>query len=143
MRIKLNKHMLIISLLSLSLVLVACGDESPGRASGSQELGSTGEQSGELAIVEVVAVEEAMGHKYAVVHGNYPDSCTKISKVEQVVEGNSFIITLFSDRPDDLMCAQMISAFAVNILLEVGGQAPGEYSVNVNDSASTTFNIGG
>jgi hypothetical protein len=37
----------------------------------------------------------------------------------------------------------MLSPFTVSVLLEVGGQAPGEYTVTVNDSATTTFNIGG
>ena len=82
-------------------------------------------------------------HSYAVVNGNYPDACTKISNVEQVVEGSSFNITLYTEAPADLMCAQMISPFTVNVLLEVGGKAPGEYTINVNESISTTFTLGG
>ncbi len=138
MRIMTIKHFQLLALLSFSLILAACDS-----ASQEQESASTGEQEGKLAIVEVVSVEEAMDHKYAVVQGNYPDACTKISKVEQTVEGNTFNITLYTDKPADLACAQMISAFFVNILLEVGGQSPGEYTVNVNDSASATFTIGG
>ena len=94
-------------------------------------------------MVDSVVIEETMGHSYAVVNSNYPDACTRISNVEQVVEGNSFNITLYTDAPADMMCAQMISPFTVNILLEVGGNAPGDYTVNVNDSASTTFTLGG
>ena len=96
-----------------------------------------------MAIVESVSIEESMAHNYAVVNGNYSDACTKISNVEQVVEENSFNITLYTEAPADLMCAQMISPFTVSILLEVGGQAPGDYTINVNESVSTTLTLGG
>jgi hypothetical protein len=65
------------------------------------------------------------------------------SSSNQVVEGNSLNITIYTEAPADLMGAQMTKPFTVNILLEVGGQAPGDYTVNVNDSVSTTFTSGG
>ena len=143
MRFMTNKQLLLLALLTLSLILAACGDESPGRSQQEQEAASTSEQAGTLAIVESVSIEESMAHNYAVVNGNYPDACTKISNIEQVVEGNSFDITLYTEAPADLMCAQMITPFTINILLEVGGKAPGDYTINVNDSVSTTFTLGG
>ncbi len=143
MRFLTVKQFLIVVLLSLSLILVACGGEVPGRIQEAKVTASSSEPEGSLAMVDSVSIEESNAHKYAVVNGNYPNACTKISNVEQDVEGNSFNITLYTEAPADLMCAQMISPFTVNILLEVGGTAPGDYTVNVNDSVSTTFKIGG
>jgi hypothetical protein len=143
MRFTTNKQFLVLALLAFSLILVACGDDSPGRDQEEQEVAATSEETGTLAVVDSVSIEESNAHNYVVVNGNYPDACTKISNVEQVVEENSFNITLYTEAPADLMCAQMLSPFTVNILLEVGGNAPGDYTVNVNDSVSTTLTLGG
>jgi hypothetical protein len=132
-----------LALLSIGLSLAACGGDIPARDQLNQKAASTDEQVGTLAIVDSVSVEEMSAHSYALVNGNYPDACTKISDVQQLLEGNSFNITLYTAAPADLMCAQMISPFTVSILLEVGGIGPGEYTINVNDSVSTTFTIGG
>lgn len=138
MIIRMIKHLLLLVLLLFSLILAACDTLSQG-----QEPSTASAQEGKQAMVEAVSVEESNAHKYAVVNGNYPDACTKISKVEQKLAGNTFEITLYTDKPADLMCAQMISPFTVSILLEVGGKAPGDYTVNVNNSVSTTFSLGG
>ena len=143
MRFITKKNMLLLTLFSICLSLVACGGDIPGRDQLNQKAASTDEQVGALAIVDSVSVEEMSAHSYAVVNGNYPDACTKISNVEQVVEGSSFNITLDTEAPADLMCAQMISPFTVNVLLELGGKALGDYTINVNDSVSTTFTLGG
>jgi hypothetical protein len=123
-------------LLVFGLLLAACDS-----ADGEDDDGDAAE--GTQAMVDSVTVEEQMGHKYAVVNGNYPDACTRISDVDQDVDGSTFTINLMTDKPEDLMCAQMLSSFSVSILLEVGGVAPGEYTVTVNDSATTTFTVGG
>jgi len=135
---KTRKNLLtaFVLLLVLGLMLAAC-DSATGDDDDKEGA------SGTPAMVDGVTVEQQMGHKYAVVNGNYPDACTKISVVDQDVEGSTFKINLMTDRPEDLMCAQMLSPFSVSVLLEVGGMAPGEYTVTVNDAATTTFNIGG
>ena len=99
--------------------------------------------AGAPAMVDSVVVEEQLGHNYAVVTGFYPDACTRISDVDQDVEGSSFNINLMTGRLEELMCAQMLTQYTVSILLEVGGLAPGEYTVTVNDDRATTFNFGG
>ena len=126
-----------ILVLTLGLLLVACDSDSDGED--EDENGAEGNP----AMVDSVIVEEQMAHKYAVVSGNYPDACTKISDVDQDLDGETFNIGLTTARPEDLACAQMLSSFTVSILLETGGLMPGEYSVSVNDSVTTTFNIGG
>lgn len=132
-----------MALLTFGLLLAACGSDSPGPNEQEQDAASASDQEGKLAIVDSVSIEELNAHKYVAVSGNYSDACTKISNVEQIVEGNSFNINLSTEAPADLMCAQMIAPFTVSILLEVEGQAPGDYTINVNDSVSTTLKLGG
>jgi len=91
------------------------------------------------AMVDRVTVEQRDNHFYAIVTGNYPDPCTSISSVEQIVESNTIRITLLTDRPADSMCAAVLAPFTIDILLETGGLGPGEYSVIVNGGPSTTF----
>jgi hypothetical protein len=137
MKARKTLWLILVLMVAFGLLLTACDNDTDGED--EDEEGAEGNP----AMVDSVMVEEQMGHKYAVVNGNYPDSCSKISDVDQDLEGNTFKISLTTGQPEDLVCAQMLSPFTVNILLEVGGQAPGEYSVTVNDSATTTFNIGG
>lgn len=134
----LTKYTLLLTLLSFAVLLAACDSSSQ-----AQQPAAASEQEGTLAVVEGVSIEELMDHQYAVVAGNYPNSCARISNVEQAVQGTIFNIALYTEQPADLMCAQMITPFTVNILLEVGGLSPGDYSVNVNDSVSTTLTVGG
>ena len=115
-----------MKLLSLSIFLVVF---LTGCTSG--EIGEE-PAAGNPAFVDHVTIEMQAEHHYAKVEGNYPDSCTRVSDVDQEVAGSTFEISLLVDRPEDLMCAQMLSPFNVNILLEVGGLMPGEYTVDVN-----------
>ena len=121
------KHKLMMSLLLLVLFLTGCAS------------GETGEEpaTGNTAFVDHVTIEMQAEHYYAKVEGNYPDSCTRVSDVDQDVDGSTFKISLYVDRPEDMMCAQMLSPFNVNILLEVGGLMPGEYTVDVNGVTSS------
>ena len=129
-----NKIYFVILLLLLSMVLlVAC-------ATDAQEQSSS-KSAGSPAMVDGVVVETINQHQYAVVNGFYPDPCTRISEVNQTVDGSRFVISLSTDSPDDMMCAQMLEAFEVSLLLETGGLTPGEYSVEVNDR-ETSFSLG-
>ena len=127
----------LIAMLVLGLLLAACDSDADGEDDDSEHA------EGTAAMVDGVAVEEQMGHQYAVVNGFYPDACTKISDVDQDVDGSTISINLQTSRPEDLMCAQMLTEYSVSILLEVGGLVPGEYTVTVNGAPSTTFNFGG
>lgn len=101
------------------------------------------ETAGQAAFVDSASVSEQLGHQYATAAGHYPDSCARVSDVQQSVDGNAITIMLYVDSPDDMMCAQMLTPFEVNILLETGGLAPGEYTVTVNETAPASFTIGG
>jgi hypothetical protein len=129
-----RKQWMALAMIGLSLVLAACGGASEEEAAGGSETATP-------AMVDGVTVEQRESHSYAVVAGNYPDACSRISDVQQDVEGSTINITLLTDRPADLMCATMLSPFTVDILLATGGLMPQEYTVTVNDGASATLSL--
>jgi hypothetical protein len=92
-------------------------------------------------MVAGVSVDVNNNHYYAAVNGNYPDSCTRISDVQQEIDGDTIRFILTIDRPADLMCAQMITPFTVDLLIETGGFLPAEYTVDVN-GITTAFTLG-
>ncbi len=119
--------------LLLSLILVAYAS--------SETQVSEPSAAGTPAIVDGVSVDFRNAHYYALVTGTYPDACTLVSDVEQVVSGNTIAIALSTAAPEDLMCAQMLSPFGIDLFIATGGLLPGEYTVDVN-GATTTFTLG-
>ena len=118
-------------ILTAILILVGCAPTT--------EVGQ--DPSGNLAFVDLVTVEVQGEHQYASVEGHYPDACSRVSKVDQSFDGSTFKIELYVDRPEEMMCAQMLTPFTVLLLLEVGGVPPGEYTVQVNER-SDSFTLG-
>jgi inhibitor of cysteine peptidase len=118
-------------------MMVACASSPETQESATSENPEGGSSS--LAMVDAVTLEQRENHYYAVINGFYPDACTKVSSVEQVVEENTISITLLTDRPPDLMCAAMLTPFNIDVLLTTGGLMPQEYNVVVNEGPSTTF----
>ena len=130
---KKNIYWSILLVLVSMILLVACADDAQEQ--------SSSKSAGSPAMVDGVVVETINQHQYAVVNGFYPDPCTRISEVNQTVDGSRFVITLATDRPDDLVCAQMLAEYEISLLLETGGLLPGEYTVEVNDR-ETSFSLG-
>lgn len=126
-------YWVILLVLVSVILLVACADDAQEQ--------SSSKSAGSPAMVDGVVVETINLHQYAVVNGFYPDPCTRISEVNQTVDGSRFVITLSTDRPDDMVCAQMLAEYEISLLLETGGLLPGEYTVEVNDR-ETSFSIG-
>jgi hypothetical protein len=125
----------LLLLVVVSLVLVACSSGDDEDAAGSKA------PCTDLAMVEGVTVEHRSGGSYAIVTVVYPDSCTRVSDMHQEVQGDTIEITICTARPPGVACAQMIAQVELEILLETGGLESGEYTVVVNDTASTTFAI--
>ena len=119
--------------LVLSLILVACAS--------SETQVSEVSDTGKPAIVEGVSVDFRNAHYYSLVTGTYPDACTRISDIEQDVSGNTITIVLSTAAPEDMMCAQMLSPFGIDLLIPTGGLLPGKYTVDVN-GVTATFTIG-
>ena len=128
---------MVIAVLVFSM-LVACNSPTGTVANGDSN--NLGEESS-LAMVDSVTVEQREDHYYAVINGFYPDPCTRISSVEQVVDQSTISITLRTNRPPDLLCATMLTSFEVDILLTTGGLLAQEYSIVVNDGPSTKFSL--
>ena len=97
---KKNIYWSILLVLVSMILLVACADDAQEQ--------SSSKSAGSPAMVDGVVVETINQHQYAVVNGFYPDPCTRISEVNQTVDGNRFVITLSTDRPDDMLWPQLL-----------------------------------
>jgi hypothetical protein len=129
-----NRKLILIALMvMLSFIMVACAS--------SETQVSEPSDSGTPAIVEGVSVDFRNAHYYAMVTGTYSDACTRISDIEQEVNGSTITIALSTDQPEDLMCAQVLSPFGVDLLIATGGLLPGEYTLDVN-GVTNTFTLG-
>jgi hypothetical protein len=132
------KFKIFLSIIVFSM-MVACA--SPQEAQGNAGSESLEGGSSTLAMVDTITVEQRENHYYVVINGFYPDACTYVSSVEQIVEDNTISITILTDRPTDLMCAAMLTPYTIDVLLTTGGLMPREYNVVVNEGPSTTFSL--
>lgn len=127
---------IVILILSVSLVACLGGTVSPSPTP------EPSEATGNPTYIETVEVEERDGDYYAIVKGSYPDACSKTGDIVQEVEGDTIYLTIYSTRPEDMMCAQTLTPLTEEILLDAEGLGPGEYTVIVNEyDAMTTFTL--
>lgn len=80
----------------------------------------------------------------ASVSGSLSDSCTQLGDVIQNRDENGdFVVTLQTKRPVDEVCAQVLSDFETNILIQgTDGLVAGDYDVVVNGVRETfTFEV--
>ena len=121
-------------LVFIGLILVGCASEAEDAALPEGCDGVTWGSD--------IQVEERRGEYYALIRGDYPDSCSAVCGNEQTVEGDEINVNLYSSRPEDLVCAQMLTPFEEEVLLDTEGLEPGEYTVTLNeDHATTTFTL--
>jgi hypothetical protein len=133
-----NKLNMIIYIFVITM-MVACASSPETQESATSENPEGGSSS--LAMVDAVTIEQRENHYCAVINGFYPDACTYVSSIEQIVEDNTISITILTDRPTDLMCAAMLTPYTIDVLLTTGGLMPREYNVVVNEGPSTTFSL--
>jgi hypothetical protein len=90
--------------------------------------------TGEAAVesVELTVLESLPVQVRARARGSLPDGCTEIAGVEQVIQGNDIVITLFTERPSDAICTQALVPFEEVIPVDVNGLRAGDYRVIVN-----------
>lgn len=88
--------------------------------------------------VDSVVVEERDGEYVAIIEGNSPDSCSTVDSVEQTVDGNTIDLTISAVKPSGVLCAQVLTPFTEEVVLETEGLEPGEYTVNVDEGQATT-----
>ncbi len=84
-------------------------------------------ESIEILVLESFPVQIHVGAK-----GYLPDGCTKIDRVEEKRDGNTFTVTITTKRPKDMMCTQAIVPYEEKVPLDVYGLKAGTYDVNVN-----------
>lgn len=109
---------------------------------GGAESKSLDPESLNPTFVQTVSVEKRDGEFFAVVEGWLPDACSSLAGSEQRVEGNAVYLTIYSSRPKDLDCAQVLVDFTEQFRLETEGLEAGAYRLIVNeDNAETTFTI--
>lgn len=65
--------------------------------------------------------------------GYLADACTELGDVKQAYDSGVFTVTLESKRPQDAVCAEMITNFEKQISLSgVSGLPKGSYTIEVN-----------
>ena len=127
------KTRLMLLILIIGLSLAACQ---------SQAEPEVAEPSGNPTFIQTVEVEQRGDDYYAVVTGWYPDACSSTGDIVQEVDGDTIYLTIYSTRPEDMVCAQMLTDFSDDILLDTDGLESGVYSIIVNeDNARTTFTL--
>ena len=73
-----------------------------------------------------------------------PEGCDGVtwgSGIQQTIDSNEININLFSSRPVDMMCSQMLTPFTTEVQLNIEGLDPGEYTVTLNETHATTIFI--
>ena len=72
-----------------------------------------------------------------IARGELADSCTEVGDITTSRSGDSFIITVMTQRPKDLICAAVIVPFEESIDLDVEDITVGTYTVEVNGVTGT------
>lgn len=130
-----------------ALILVAGGmlilqQWGSNAAAGSPD---NGDGNGELIVkpipiehIDVLLQESFPVRAVVAVRGTLGDGCTEAREPEITREGNTFTVTILSERPKDAYCTMILKFYEENIPL--GEVAPGDYTVHVNDQ-SATFHV--
>jgi hypothetical protein len=116
-------------LIAISILAVACTSVLDA----TLDTGS----SGTKPFVSSVTIEAENGDYYAVVRGEYPDTCSTRGDVDQEVEGKTIKVTLYTARTEDTDCEEVSTPFEDKILLDVSGLLAGQYGVEVNGVVTT------
>ena len=119
-----------------------CIPSAEAVAAGQYLVDELGQSEPSLVWVDGVQAEVTDDGQLAVtVQANYPDSCSTLGEVETVVEDNTVSVTMYAQRPPGLTCAQTLIPFEETVVLDIGDAAPGEYTIIVNESATTTVTV--
>lgn len=65
-------------------------------------------------------------------HGNLPDGCTLIEQSRAEQQGNTFVVTISTIRPANMLCSQALVPFQEVVPLDVVDLPAGVYTVDVN-----------
>lgn len=93
-----------------------------------------------LTDIQIMMLESFPVGVQVKVDGYLPDGCTHIGPITVVREGNTFQVSVNTNRPTGRMCTQMVTNFQEIVILDVIDLPAGEYTVTVND-LSRTFTL--
>lgn len=124
--------------LAVALLLSACGSPSPAPVAVSPATATApaGPPQRGLALVQAVDVAAPAPGAERVsvtVRGQLGDACTTLADVSARRTGQTFLITVATERPAGAACAAVVSEFERTITLDVAGLPAGEYVVVAND----------
>ena len=100
---------------------------------------SNDSEYGEAAYVEsidTVFLESFPLQVHAVVKGNLPDGCTTIQRHEIKREGDTFTITIFTQRQKGAFCTEALVPFEYIVALDVYGLPAGKYVIKAYDAVA-------
>lgn len=104
----------------------------PPAGTGSVEIGLAVVDSIDILMMESMPVQVTV-----VARGNLPDGCTSIGEAATQREGNAFVVTLTTTRPQDAICTEALVPYEQPIPLDVAGLPAGAYTVTVNGAGGT------
>lgn len=80
--------------------------------------------------LEILIMESFPVQVMVKVVGNLPDGCTSIvGSKSEMVDDSTFELSIFTERPEDMMCTMALVPFEESIGLEVEGLSAGTYFV--------------
>jgi hypothetical protein len=123
-----------------SMVRQPTAEGDMGIAPGNGDMGS-GETTFFVESIEVRLLESNPVQVQAVVRGQLADACTTIAGAIVEAQGQTFVITLQTNRPADQMCAQVLTPFEQVVPLDTLDSATGAYEVRAGDVVES-FTLG-
>jgi hypothetical protein len=138
----------------LALILSACGPRPGGEPAASDDQPVSSDDTlptpttlpdsdnvivneATVESIEILLLESFPVQVNVHVKGYLGDGCTTLGSIIQEREGDTFNVTIQTNRPADKVCTQMLVAFEETIPLAVQGLEAGTYTVNVNGVTDT------
>jgi hypothetical protein len=122
--------LLLLVLLGL-IAFSACGREDSANSASPTGEGAMSTVKLQVQTVDVLIAESFPPQISAHVTAIIPDSCTKAREPEISRDGSTITVTLTGERPEGVLCAQVISTYDKSIPL--GTLNPGHYTLHVNN----------
>ena len=129
-------------LLLVPILLTACGSPVPGEPTPNPTPGKVIYGKATVESIQILILESWPVQVNVHVRGYLNDACTTLGQISQRqdLEKNIFWVEIATERPADMACAQVITAFEETISLDVYGLPAGTYTVDVN-GVSATFTL--